>query len=132
MSVQIPKTIFLFGHRQGHGKDTCCDILEKMLQKEDICYIRTSFAKKLKQHSAERYGLDASKMDSQEYKDWCPPHVRPKMVTLDFVSLEQLRGIVRDSDNELELDGQVYKIFDISIYILSKYFVPSCIRMMSC
>jgi hypothetical protein len=88
MSVQIPKTIFLFGHRQGHGKDTCCDILEKQLQKEDICYTRTSFAKKLKQHAAERYGLDASKMDSQEYKDWCPPHVRPKKVNFKWDEVE--------------------------------------------
>lgn len=108
MSINLPKTIFLFGHRQGHGKDTCCDILEKYLQNKDISYSRTSFAKKLKQHAAERYGLDASKMDSQEYKDWCPPWIKPYEVNVEYSHIAFKKGYI--DGQFLVMDGEKYAI----------------------
>lgn len=74
------KVIFLFGHRKNMGKDTCCDILENKLKKINVSYTRTSFAKKLKYHSAERYSLDYTKMDGQEYKLSKPSHLNGKSV----------------------------------------------------
>jgi len=35
--------IFLFGHRQGHGKDTCCDILEDIFTKNKVTYLTPLF-----------------------------------------------------------------------------------------
>lgn len=74
----LPKIIYLFGKRQGHGKDTCCDILSDILEKRNISFSRGMFAKNLKKHVCERYGLDYSKMDSQEYKLSLVKHASPK------------------------------------------------------
>jgi hypothetical protein len=70
--------IFLFGHRKQHGKDTVGNILEQILTKNSICFYRSYFAKRLKQHCAEKYNLDFSKMESNEYKNWCPPWINLK------------------------------------------------------
>ena len=67
--------IFLFGHRKQHGKDTCCDILEKILEYRNITYTRTYFAKKLKKHCSERYDLDFYSMDDEDYKKSKPAHL---------------------------------------------------------
>jgi hypothetical protein len=71
----MTKIVFLFGHRKQHGKDTCCDITEKILSSSDISFLRRSFASKLKKHCAERYNLDVSKMESDEYKKSKPEHL---------------------------------------------------------
>lgn len=67
--------IFLFGHRQQHGKDTCCSILEKIFKEKNISYCRTYFAKLLKRQVAEKYNLDFSKMDDNDYKLSKPAHL---------------------------------------------------------
>lgn len=71
-------TIFLFGHRATHGKDTCCDMLEQYLHYDSEKYCRTYFAKLLKSQVCERYNLDFDKMTDNDYKNWCPPWVAPK------------------------------------------------------
>jgi hypothetical protein len=83
ISHSIPQVIYLFGHRQGHGKDTCCDIFQDVLRERKIINYRTLFAKMLKKHVAERYGLDVAKMEDQEYKLSVVPHVKPRVVYLD-------------------------------------------------
>lgn len=67
--------IFLFGHRQQHGKDTCCNILEEVFKNSNISYKRTYFAKLLKKQISERYNLDFNKMDSNDYKLSKPEHL---------------------------------------------------------
>lgn len=67
-------TIFLFGHRKQHGKDTSCDILEEHIGAD---YHRTYFAKLLKRQVCDRYNLDFDRMNEDEYKNWCPPWVAP-------------------------------------------------------
>ena len=74
------KNIFLFGHRQQHGKDTCCNFLEKMFSESNKPYARTYFSKMLKRHVAEKYNLDFAKMEDNTYKSWCPPHLNKKFV----------------------------------------------------
>lgn len=69
------KLIFLLGHRKQHGKDTTCDIAVKLLEQYGISYIRTSFAKKLKKHCAERYDLNFEQMEFDEYKKSKPAHL---------------------------------------------------------
>jgi hypothetical protein len=72
--------IFLFGHRQFAGKDTCCDILEDILLEKNISYYRNSFAKLLKQHASIKYGLNFENMECQEYKKQTPPHLNGKSI----------------------------------------------------
>jgi hypothetical protein len=72
--------IFLFGHRQQHGKDTCCNILEEIFKKKNITYCRTYFAKLLKKQVAEKYNLDFNKMDDNEYKLSKPAHLNGKTI----------------------------------------------------
>lgn len=67
--------ILLFGHRQQHGKDTCCNILEETFKEKKIPYCRSYFAKLLKQQVAERYNLDFYKMDDNNYKLSKPEHL---------------------------------------------------------
>ena len=74
----MPKVIYLFGHRAQHGKDTCCDIFQEILREKEIYHCRTLFAKMLKKHAADRYGLDVAKMETQEYKMSVVPHAAPK------------------------------------------------------
>ncbi|MCS7317629.1 MAG: hypothetical protein NZZ41_04875 [Candidatus Dojkabacteria bacterium] len=64
----IPKIIFLFGHRKQHGKDTCASIMESILDKCGVSCKKTSFAKKLKKCVAEKYNLSYEKMDYEDYK----------------------------------------------------------------
>lgn len=88
--------IFLFGHRQQHGKDTCCNILEKLLIKKEIAFKRTFFAKLLKKQVSERYNLNFDKMEDNEYKKWCPPHIRKKIVKKTHDLSEEVCRTVRD------------------------------------
>jgi hypothetical protein len=67
--------IFLFGHRQQHGKDTCCALLEKVFLEKKISYCKTFFAKLLKKQVAEKYNLDANKMEFNDYKISKPEHL---------------------------------------------------------
>lgn len=69
------KLIFLLGHRKQHGKDTTCDIAEKILERYGISFVRTSFARKLKKHCAERYDLDFEQMEFDAYKKSKPAHL---------------------------------------------------------
>jgi hypothetical protein len=79
----LPKVIYLFGHRQGHGKDVSCDILQEILRDKQISNCRTLFAKMLKKHVADRYGLDVAAMEKQEYKASIVPHAKPKIKYID-------------------------------------------------
>lgn len=97
--MKIPKIIYLFGHRQAAGKDQCCNILEDMLVYKNIPYKRTLFAKMLKKHVAERYGLDITKMESQEYKLSVVPHAKPKIVYLDEEGREVPHWVFMDPGN---------------------------------
>lgn len=67
--------IFLFGHRKQHGKDTSVDIVKNILKKRNISFCDAYFAKMLKKHVAERYGLDFNKMNDDEYKKSKPKHL---------------------------------------------------------
>jgi len=67
--------IFLFGHRQQHGKDTCCNHLEDIFKEKTIPYCRSYFAKLLKYQIAERYNLDFYKMEDGAYKMSKPEHL---------------------------------------------------------
>lgn len=64
--------IILLGHRKQHGKDTVGAILQNFLENRGVLTNKTLFARVLKEHCAERYGLDASKMHEDEYKRWKP------------------------------------------------------------
>ncbi len=79
----LPKVIYLFGHRQQMGKDSCCDILQEVLREKEILHCRTLFAKTLKKHVADRYGLDVASMEKQEYKASIVPHAAPKIKYID-------------------------------------------------
>ena len=58
IKIPAPEHIFLFGHRKQHGKDTCCDFAEEILNDKGIEYCRTFFAKSLKELTAKWYNLD--------------------------------------------------------------------------
>jgi hypothetical protein len=90
------KYIFLFGHRQQHGKDTCANILETILTKKGISYQRTFFAKLLKKQVADRYNLNFEKMEDNEYKKWCPPHIKKKIITESSGLKVEVMRTVRD------------------------------------
>lgn len=57
------------------GKDTTCDLAERILHRNGVSFIRTSFAAKLKKHCAERYDLDAGQMEFDSYKKSKPEHL---------------------------------------------------------
>lgn len=80
INIHMPESIFLFGHRKQHGKDTCCDILEEEFQKKKINYCRTYFAKHLKLMASKLYNLDFEKMESKDYKNSKPAHLNGKSV----------------------------------------------------
>jgi hypothetical protein len=67
--------ILLFGHRQQHGKDTCCNLIENILLDKHKPYCRTFFAKLLKKQIAARYNLDDIKMEFNDYKASKPEHL---------------------------------------------------------
>lgn len=90
------KLIFLFGHRQQHGKDTCCNILEKLLTERSITYKRTFFAKLLKKQVSERYNLSFERMEDQDYKMWCPPHIKKKIIKQTNGLTQEVSRTVRD------------------------------------
>jgi len=94
------KHILLLGHRQQHGKDTCCDILENLLNKSNIKYTRTFFAELLKKQVAERYNLDAAKMELAEYKKWCPPWINPIQKETNKINVKEWK------DNNALIDDQ--------------------------
>lgn len=103
----LPKVIYLFGHRQGHGKDTCCDILENILKEKNVYYKRTMFAKTLKQHCCDRYGLDFSRMDDQEYKLSIVPHAAPKITYIDEASGKEVPTWVFMDPGNLKITQKV-------------------------
>lgn len=78
--LDLPKHILLFGHRKQHGKDTCCDILEEYLTDNNISFIRTLFAKSLKEMAAKNYNIDLSRVESEEYKQSKPEHLNGQTV----------------------------------------------------
>lgn len=90
------KYIFLFGHRQQHGKDTCCDILTDILKEKNKTFKRSFFAKLLKKQVAERYNLNYDLMEKNEYKLWCPPHINKKCTKLEDGSIVEKNRTVRD------------------------------------
>jgi hypothetical protein len=87
------KHIFLLGHRQRHGKNVCCDLIADILTDTNITYSHAFFAELLKKQVAERYGLDASKMELDEYKKWCPPWINPKIVNHLYRAIEDQIGL---------------------------------------
>lgn len=93
--------IFLFGHRQQHGKDTCCNMLETILANKNITFKRTFFAKLLKKQVAERYNLSFEKMELNEYKLSCPSHLRQKQVRVG----EELKSVPRTVRDVLIEEG---------------------------
>jgi len=90
------KYIFLFGHRQQHGKDTCCNILENKLKEKSISHKRTFFAKLLKKQVSERYNLNFEKMEDNDYKKWCPPHIKKKIIKDSAGLTNEVLRTVRD------------------------------------
>src|SRR6056297_1065886 len=88
----MPKHIILFGHRSLHGKDECCNVLEKICDQKELTHTRTYFSKLLKKQTAERYNLDPYRMNDQDYKKWCPPRVAPKMEVVNYTDIEQELG----------------------------------------
>jgi len=74
------KYVFLFGHRQQHGKNTAVALLERHLAGSGKWFISTYFAKKLKKMCAEKYRLDFSKMEDNDYKSSSPPHLAPRSI----------------------------------------------------
>jgi hypothetical protein len=95
--TKLPKLIVLFGHRQEHGKDTCGKLLKNYLNSINISNSRHSFAKLLKKQVAERYNLDADKMDDAEYKKqlvpWASPNPDGSVRTVrDLLLLEGCHG----------------------------------------
>jgi hypothetical protein len=67
--------IFLLGHRKTAGKDVSCKILLDILSNKNIATSHTYFAKMLKKHVCERYGLDFNKMGDDDYKNSTPDHL---------------------------------------------------------
>ena len=100
-------TIFLFGHRATHGKDTCCDILEEHIGHD---YHRTYFAKLLKSQSCDRYNLNFGRMDDNEYKNSCPPHVKPKQMEINSSFVEKIDY----KNSKVLIDGKWYEAVEIN------------------
>jgi hypothetical protein len=57
--------------------------LQDILKEKQISNCRTLFAKMLKKHAADRYGLDLAAMEKQEYKASVVPHAAPKIKYID-------------------------------------------------
>jgi hypothetical protein len=74
---QMTRYIILLGHRKQHGKDTCAGIIENLLPGR---VGRSMFAELLKRQSCERYNLDYSKMELNEYKASAPEHLGGRTV----------------------------------------------------
>lgn len=110
------KHILLLGHRQQHGKDSCCDILEEIFREKGITYCRTFFAELLKKQVADRYDLDALKMEDDEYKKWCPPWIEPKEVTVftDMIEESYEEVVSGNSSGHVTYKGKKCKIIGLS------------------
>jgi hypothetical protein len=67
--------IFLLGHRKTAGKDVSCKIMADLFTKNSVSYTHTFFAKMLKKHVCERYGLDFDRMGDDDYKNSKPDHL---------------------------------------------------------
>lgn len=70
-----PQFIFLFGHRKQHGKDTCVQMVERILDEWNLTCQTSYFAKMLKEQAAEKYGLDFNRMGEEDYKNSKPAHL---------------------------------------------------------
>jgi len=103
------RVIFLFGHRQQHGKNTASSILENHLSKKGIDYISTYFAKKLKKTCAEKYGLDFSKMEDNDYKSSCPPWLKEKIIYWDVANNREVPYWVYMSPGQLTIEQRTKK-----------------------
>jgi len=92
ISTRLPDHIFLFGHRQQHGKDTCSDLLKNFCEEQNFTHSYSFFARLLKKQVAERYNLNFEKMEEDTYKNWCPPWVNPKEVEVAASSINDARN----------------------------------------
>lgn len=101
--------VFLFGHRQQHGKNTVTAILEEHFKENNIDYIATYFAKKLKKICAEKYGLDFTRMEDNEYKLSCPPHLKEKIVYWDVENNVEVPLWVYMSPGKLHIEQRSVK-----------------------
>jgi hypothetical protein len=101
--------VFLFGHRQQHGKNTATLILEEYFRENKVDYMATYFAKKLKKICAEKYGLDFSKMEDNEYKLSCPPHLKEKTVYWDVDNKCEVPLWVYMSPGQLRIEQKSVK-----------------------
>jgi hypothetical protein len=70
--------IFIFGHRKQSGKNYCSDVLNKHLTSFGTVH-QTYFAKKLKKICADKYNLDFSRMEDNDYKNHKPKWISPKV-----------------------------------------------------
>jgi hypothetical protein len=98
------KIIFLFGHRQQHGKNTAAAMLEGYLKEKGIAYTNTYFAKKLKMICAEKYGLDFTKMEDNEYKMSCPPWLEKKTIYWDVENKREVPHWVFMDPGQLKIE----------------------------
>jgi hypothetical protein len=101
--------VFLFGHRQQHGKNTVTTILEEYFKEKNIDYIATYFAKKLKKICAEKYGLDFSRMEDNEYKLSCPPHLKEKVTYWDVENNREVPHWVFMDPGQLKIEQRYSK-----------------------
>lgn len=101
--------IFLFGHRQQHGKNTASFIMEEYLKEKNISYISTYFAKKLKKMCADKYGLDFSKMEDNEYKLSCPPWLEEKTTFWDVEKNTEVPHWVFMDPGQLKVEQRTKK-----------------------
>jgi len=101
--------IFLFGHRQQHGKNTAALLLEGYLRENNISYISTYFAKKLKMICAEKYGLDFSRMEDNEYKMSCPDWLEEKIIYWDVENNREVPQWVFMDPGKLKIEQRTKK-----------------------
>lgn len=99
--------VFLFGHRQQHGKNTVTGILETYFKEKNINYISTYFAKKLKKICSEKYCLDFSKMEDNEYKLSCPSHLKEKVIFWDVDSKREVPHWVFMNPDKLHIEQRI-------------------------
>jgi len=112
INVNLPEHIFLFGHRQQHGKDTSAELLKNFCVKNNIDYSYSFFARLLKKQVAERYNLDFEKMEEDSYKNWCPPWVESKSDQIDIIDLRL--DINFKIGMEYNYKGRSWKVLEVN------------------
>jgi hypothetical protein len=86
--MNVMEYIYLFGHRQQAGKDSSVEIIKDILDSLNISHISSYFAKKLKEQTAEKYGLDFNKMGDDIYKKSKPVHLDGNLTIRDILIKE--------------------------------------------